>query len=140
MSVSMGIDWSNSIIEFHVSESLTSMTIVDGFALLNAGPQVARLQGIIWDVRQADLSSLDADALSAALKASPLPENAVPNIRIAAVAGDDMAVDVGRTWILVGRSLDDAERRVFNRIEDAREWVREGMRGSEEGGVRVSCT
>lgn len=134
----MQIDWAWGIVEFHVEGRLTPMVIVDGFALLKASPQVATLRGIIWDVREADLSNLDAAGLSAALRASPFPDNVSIDFRIAAITRDEYAESVGATWIAVGKAIDTADRKLFRHLEDARNWAKHGIAPEVTDTVRAS--
>lgn len=139
MSISMEIDWAWGMVEFRVSGRLTPMVIVDAFALLNAGPQVAKLRGIIWDVREASLVDLEADGISAALTASPFPGNAIDDFRIAAVTEDVDGPDVAATWIRIGRSLDDADRKLFKCVDEARAWVRNAAESVVANSVHATC-
>lgn len=130
----MEIDWANGVVEFRVTGPLTPMVIVDGFALLNASPQNHALRGIVWDLRAADISNLDAAALTAGLRGNPLPETIVANLRIAAVtevSDTPDGRDIVQHWIAVGKSLDVADRRVFSRLHDAREWIKQNTTGEE---------
>lgn len=140
MSVAMEIDWDKAIVEFRVSGLMTAMAIVDGFALLRASPQGLKLRGIVWDLRGADFSQFDPEALGPALRASPFPETAIRNIRIAAVADLRAAAEIGERWIAVGKTLDIADRCVFECIDDAREWVRTVAGNDEPTGQQASIS
>ncbi|RVU34698.1 hypothetical protein EOI86_17755 [Hwanghaeella grinnelliae] len=117
------------------------MVIVDGFALLNASPQNHGLRGIIWDLRSADITKLDAAALTAGLRGNPLPETIVANLRIAAVTEVDEESgrkDVVQDWITVGKSLDVANRRVFSRVHEAREWIKQNTANKPAGDAKTA--
>ena len=135
----MEIDWANGVVEFRVSGPLTPMVIVDGFALLNASPQNHGLRGILWDLRAADVTNLDAAALNAGLRWNPLPETVVAKLRIAAVTevkqrsdGQDMV----QHWIDIGKSFDSADRRVFSHLREARAWIKQNTSGKQTGAAK----
>ena len=122
----MELDWVNGIVEFRVTGPLTAMVIVDAFALLNASPRNQALRGIVWDLSTADISNLNTDALRAALRARPMPDNVLDTLRVAAVTEASMGTDgedVGDRWIALGKMLDGAERRMFQNLQDARIWA-----------------
>lgn len=126
MSIAMEIDWAHGVVEFRVSGAMTPMAIVDGLALLRASPQGQKLRAIVWDMRGTSLDNLDVEGLAATLQATPLPDSAVPNLRIAAVVDEGKGVKIAKEWIEMGRSLDVAERQVFLLVEDARAWAKQG--------------
>jgi hypothetical protein len=131
----MEIDWPNGIIEFRVTGSLTAMAIVDGYALLSASPMNRALRGIVWDARAADFKTLDAETMRAALRANPLPTDILQNLRIATVLSEEFwteAQDLGRDWVEVGKSLDIADRRLFQNLQEARDWVTQNTRDADK--------
>jgi len=125
LSITMEIDWAHGVVEFRVSGAMTPMAIVDGLAMLRASPQGQKLRAIVWDMRGTSLDNLDVEGLAATLQATPLPDSAVPNLRIAAVVDEGKGVKIATEWIEMGRSLDVVERQVFLLVADARAWARQ---------------
>lgn len=118
------------------------MVIVDGYALLSASPQNYALRGILWDLRSADTTGLDAAALAAGLRGNQLSETIVAKLRIAAVtevkqeSGDQGLL---QQWIDVGKLQDSADRRVFSCLYEAREWINQNPAGKQISVAASAC-
>jgi len=137
----MEIDWVNGVVEFRVTGPLTPMVIVDGLSLLNASPRNHALRGILWDLRAADVTKLDAAALNAGLRWNPLPETVVAKLRIAAVTEVEQrsgGQDMVQQWIDIGKSFDSADRRVFSGLREARQWIKQNASGNETDAVKTA--
>lgn len=104
---------------------LTVRTIVAAVGSLAHRPRMHRL----WDIRNADLSTLDFGAVWGMAEAMASLPPVHPDARIAIVAASDVQFGMSRMYEVLIEGRSPGTHRIFRDIEEAEAWLTEGSAG-----------
>ena len=120
---SMKVDRDRGIVEFAITGTVTPAVIEKTLPQFREYSLPFVFCGFVWDLRNADISELNLEALREALQKQPLSVPSRQDMRSAAVLDQRYDGGVGKLWVISGEVYDRVERKVFTDIEAAREWV-----------------
>ena len=115
------------IAEIEFRDSFVTAKIVPIIQALKNNPEAAHIRGVLWDLRQADLSGLTIDTMRDVFRMKNEVQPRVA-LRIACVVSGPTDTHILKLW---AEGFDDAQphtRRWFFGKREARAWLR-----SEEG-------
>lgn len=116
------IDLGRSLVELRLKGIVEADALLCGVEQLRQACRDHGTTGAIWDMREADLSRLDFKLIQA--RPEDWPSNDLPpNARIGLVAGNAQDAVLLRLWREAGNNRDSRERRIFQQIGEARDWV-----------------
>jgi len=124
----MKIDRVEGLVEFSLNGPVTLEVVRDAFEQFEASAHGFVFRGFVWDLRGADVSSVDFKGIIEILQKNPVSGLDRKNMRSAVVVENRANSGLGELWIKVGETIDSAERKVFADLQKARDWVSRSKR------------
>lgn len=124
----LSVDRSRGLVEFSFKGVVTIASLRMATEHLKATAHGFIFHGIVWDLRESDISEIDLGGLIQTLEEHPIPVFDRSGTRSALVIVGSGGSGLGRLWACVGETVDDVERQVFDDIGAARDWVAKSRR------------
>jgi hypothetical protein len=106
-----------------LSGPLSKKVILDAFDLIVSDKRYKKGMGRLWDFRDADLSSLDAETITEMAQYSLRFPPGVNDVKVAFVTARDLEYGLSRMFEMSSKAMTPI--RVFRAMDEAEKWMME---------------